>query len=106
MTAVELKNRIMLRVYMIYAFRKLRQPILAEAFLLAISFALLSILVSLPHIISNIILTQGSPAFFLDAFTKAQVFVKLIVLTGIITTTIFVWNVSRRTTNLIRTRLS
>lgn len=106
MTHIALKTRIMLGVYVLYVVRRIRSPFVGELFVLGISFAILSFLVSLPHVISNIILTRGSYVFLFDAFQKADMVVELIVLSAFISGCFFVRNITLFTTEKFKNRLA
>ncbi|MFZ2621079.1 MAG: hypothetical protein WAX85_01080 [Minisyncoccia bacterium] len=99
-----LKQRVMFGVYAIYIIRKLRTPLLGELFIMTAFFAVLSFFVSLPNIFSNIILTRGSYDFLVDALTKTDLLVKLMLLPVAITSLFFIKNLSFYTTNYIKTR--
>lgn len=73
MTHIELKNKIMMRVYMLYAFRRLQEPFVAETVLLFASFGLLFFSVSVSHIIANFaILPHNFFAFSNFAFVAIR----------------------------------
>ncbi len=64
MTHIELKKKIMMRVYMLYAFRRLQEPFAAEILLLIVSMTFLFFFVSVSHVIANFaILPHNFSAF-------------------------------------------
>ncbi len=99
-----LKMRVMIGVYTLSIIRRLKSPFIGELFALGILCASLSFLVSLPHVISNIILTRGSYSFFVDAFSKTHMMVKLIVLSAAASGALFLRNVTMFTTDKLKAR--
>jgi uncharacterized membrane protein YkgB len=106
MTELTLKTRVMLGVYTLFIIRRLRSPFIGELFVLGILCASLSFLVSMPHVIENIMITRGSYSFFVDAFTKTQMTVKLLVLSAAVSCGFFVRNITVFTTNLVKERFA
>jgi uncharacterized membrane protein YwzB len=101
-----LKQRVMFGVYVTYIIRKLKTPLWGELFIITVFFAVLPFFVSLPHVVSNIILTRGSYNFLFDAFIKTNTVVKSMLLLVAVTELFFVKRLSSYTTNLIRARLA
>ncbi len=104
MTQLTLKGRTMFGVYLLYIIRRLRSPFVGEIFALGVFSFLLSLLVSVPHVISNIMLTRGSYAFFIDAFLKTHTTVKLLVVSALLACGLFVRNVTVFTMSRMKQR--
>ncbi len=104
MTSLTIKTRVMLGVYTLYILRRLRSPFVGELCALGMLFASLSFLVSLPHVISNIILTRGSFTFMIDAFLKTDIAVELLVISAALACGLFVRNITVFTTEKFKGR--
>ena len=104
MIQLTLKGKTMLGVYTLYIIRKLKSPFVGEIFALGIFSALLSLMVSVPHIISNIILTHCSYSFFIDAFSKTHTVVKLLFVSAILACGLFVRNITVFTVDMVKER--
>ncbi len=96
----------MLGVYGLFVIRRLKSPIVGELFALGVLFAALSLMISLPSVLSNIMLTHGSYTFLIDAFTKTAITVKLIVISAALACGLFVRNITVFTTNKVKSRLA
>jgi|SRR5579872_4845088 len=104
MMRLTLKTRVMLGVYTVYIIRRLKSPFVGELFVLTLLFGILSFLVSLPHVLSNIMLTRGSYTFFVDAFSKTHMTVKLILVSALASGLLFLRNVTVFTTSRLKQR--
>ena len=106
MKILTLQKRIMWRVYLLYFVRKLKTPFVPELIVICGLSIALSFLVSFPSVFSNVLLTHGSYHFLTDAFLKAGMTVKLILLSTVIVTLFFLHDLGLYTNNLIRTNLA
>ena len=97
---MNMKNRILLGVYAIYCMRKLRSPLVAESFVFAIIAAILLYFVSVPSVLTNMSASENSYHYFIMAFSGTNFVVQSILVAGLITTAIFVRNLTFRTTRL------
>jgi formate/nitrite transporter FocA (FNT family) len=78
-----LKHRIMFRVYCVYAWRKLRSPFVAESLAMGTLAFVLFVVVSVPHVVSNMLASPDAYRYFMFAFSSADHLVQaLLVLTG------------------------
>lgn len=78
---IELKKRIMMKVYMIYTIKRLREPFAAELLLLVVSLSLLFFFVSVPHVIANTPLSfYGFSHFVFIAIRNTEFIVQAILL--------------------------
>jgi hypothetical protein len=89
MTENVFKKRIMRRVYLLYAIRKIRGPILSKFILFSLFLLALSSLVSIPSIISNMPLSAGAlydflVAAFLNTHFTVQAILTLMMIAGIL----------------------
>lgn len=79
MTHIELKKKIMLKVYTIYVFRRLREPFATEILLLLVSSFFLVFFVSIPHVLGNIPFNPtGFSHFAYVAVTNTSLIVQFI----------------------------
>ncbi len=97
-----LKNRIMLGVYILYVIRKLKNPYVMPVLFLGLFFLPLTFLVSIPSVVSNIILTGGSYSFVSDAFSKTDMVVQALVLLSFISGLVYMSKISTHTIGFIR----
>ena len=97
-----LKNRIMVGVYLLYVIRKLKNPYILPFLFFGLFISTLSFLVSIPSVISNLILTGGSYSFVSDAFTKADLIVQVLVLMLFVCALIYLRKASLYTITFIR----
>ena len=95
---IDLKRKIMLRVYAIFIIRKLKNPFVLEVLIFALSFLTLTYLVSIEHIIANTPHDiYGFYRFSLSAFLGTKYTVKAIVLVAIFILGIWFKNMARFT---------
>lgn len=99
-----LKQRIMAGVYLLYIIRIMKSRFVGPLFVVAVFFVTLSFMVSIPHIISNLIVAHGSYAFVSDAFSKAGIVAKLLAVSSVVPTIFFVRNLGVYTTERIKER--
>jgi hypothetical protein len=79
-----LKNRIMLGVYAVYTVRWLRNPLVGEAAVFAILAIALSIFVSIPSVVSNMLDAESSYRYFLAAFYETELLVQLVTISTLV----------------------
>ena len=80
MNLLNLKSRIMSRVYVYYALRKLCHPLALEVAFFCASVAMIPLFVSIPHVLANTPRTfEGFFNFGLVAFRNTQFVVQAIV---------------------------
>ena len=96
----------MFGVYGLFIIRRLKNPFVGELFALSILFVALSFLISLPHVIANIMLTGSSYTFLIDAFTKTAITVKLIVISAALACGLFVRDITIVTVNQLKQRFA
>ena len=95
---LDIKRKIMFRVYAIFIIRKLKNPIVLEMLIFALSFLTLTYMVSLEHIIANTPHDlNGFYHFSLSAFLGTKYMVKAIVLVSIFIIGIWLKNMARFT---------
>ena len=95
MKILTMKNKIMFGVYLMYAMRKLKGPFVAETFTFAILAIILSVFVSVPSILSNMLSSPNFYRYFLIAFSNTTLMVQLILVASIIIATKAVFTFSR-----------
>ena len=78
MILMDMKNRILLSVYAIYCMRKLRNPLIAEPLVLAILMIVLFYFVSVSNVLKNMLVSESSYTYFLNAFSEADLLIQLI----------------------------
>ena len=104
------KFKVMCGIYTLYIVRKFKTPFVGELFVLAFCMSVLSLFISLPHVIDNMLASTysggGSYTFFTTAFSKTQTSVKLITLASLAALVLFVRNIMLTTTGLIRNRFA
>jgi len=80
----EIQRRVMRRVYMIYALRKLSEPIFIKSALFAAFLVAFASIVSVSHVLSNVSASAQNMEqvfnFFTAAFSNSMFTVKLIIL--------------------------
>ncbi|OHB17322.1 MAG: hypothetical protein A2544_01550 [Candidatus Zambryskibacteria bacterium RIFOXYD2_FULL_43_10] len=83
MTLMNMKNRIMLSVYLEFFMRKLNNPFISESLIFITLAVILSIFVSVPSVISNMFISGNYYRYFIMAFSGTDLLVQMIlVLTG------------------------
>ena len=91
MNTFDLKKRIMMRIYLIFAIRKIKEPLYFKILVLAAALAATGSLVSLGSIITNMPI---EPVALFDfgttAFANTQLVVKIMTLVGLVTGTFLV----------------
>lgn len=94
MILINMKNKILLSVYAIYCVRKLKNPFIAEFFVLLISATILLYFVSVPSVVTNMQASENSYRYFLTAFSSADLLVKSVFVLLGITGLFFVRNIT------------
>lgn len=97
MTIFTMKNRIMLGVYLIYSMRRLKSPFIAESFIFVILAIILSIFVSVPSVLSNMLDSGDSYHYFILAFSNTELLVQAVLVLSGLTTLFFMRNIPLRT---------
>ena len=88
-----LKRKIMIRVYMLFIIRKLKNPVAFEISIFAIAFLLISYMVSIQSVIANTPRDMGGfYHFWINAFFGTKLLVKTAVLAMIVVAGIFIKN--------------
>ena len=104
MTILTMKNRIMFGVYFLYSMRKLKNPFIAESFVFVMLAIILSIFISVPNVLSNMLHSESFYHYFIIAFSNTELLVQTsLVLTGI-TILFFVRNITVHA--ILKTRLA
>lgn len=93
MIFINMKNRILFGVYIIYCMRKLRHPLVAESLILTILAAVLSYFVSISSVLENMLASENSYAYFVNAFSEAELFIQFVFLSVGIISIFFVRNI-------------
>jgi hypothetical protein len=105
MTFIDLKKRIMIRVYALYALRKAREPFIAELLLLMFCMTLLSFFVSLSHVMANTPRDVGGFSNFLFvAVRDTRLVVQAILLSMLVAFGLLIRNSISRFSNVFRGR--
>ncbi len=94
MRILNLKNRIMLRVYAIYCARKAASPFVGESLAFAILAALLSIFVSIPNVLANLFNAGDFYNFFIAAFARTDLIVQMILVLVLIPVIFFIKDIA------------
>jgi len=96
MTLMNMKNRIMLSVYLEFFMRKLNNPFISESLIFLTLAVILSIFVSVPSVISNMFISENYYQYFIMAFSGTDLLVQMIlVLTGLMIL-FFIKNITSR----------
>jgi hypothetical protein len=104
---IQLRARIMRRVYFAYMFRKARQPAALQLGSLLVLAVISSFLISIKNIftnVSSIHTAKGFVRFFTDAFVHTQVIVQVIAVAGILVALAFIANVAWKVTSTVTHR--
>ena len=104
MTILTMKNRIMLGVYLIYAVRKLKSPLVAESVTFAILATILSVFVSVPNVLSNMLDSGNFYRYFITAFSNTNLLVQSVLILVVATLIFFVRNITVHA--ILKTRLA
>lgn len=99
-----LKNQIMFGVYTMYVVRKIKNPYVFPLLAVGGFFAFLSFLISVPSVISNLILAGGSYYFLSDAFSKADAVVQIVLCLFLISLVLYLKKVGIYTIDVIKER--
>ncbi len=83
---MSMKNRIMFGVYLVYLIRKFKTPFIAESFVFAAFALLLSVFVSVPSVLSNMMSSPDFYRYIIIAFSNTTLMVQLIVVLSLIVT--------------------
>lgn len=75
-----LKNKIMFGVYVMYALRKMRSPLVAETLVLATIAIVISAFVSVPSVIANMSNSASFYRYFMVAFSNTTVLVQMMLI--------------------------
>ena len=93
---MNMKNRIMLSVYLEFFMRKLNNPFISESLIFLTLAVILSIFVSVPSVISNMFISENYYQYFIMAFSGTDLLVQMIlVLTGLMIL-FFIKNITSR----------
>src|SRR3989344_1644434 len=92
MTIFTIKNRIMFGVYFMYSMRKLQSPFVAESFVFAILAMILSIFISVPSVLSNMLDSGNFYRYFVMAFSNTELLVQTILILTVFIVLLFVRN--------------
>lgn len=79
MIAINMKNRIMFGVCLMCLTRKIKKPYVAESSVFVILAVILSILVSVPSVLSNMIGSGNLAHYFVIAFSSTELMVQTII---------------------------
>lgn len=101
-----MKKKIIFGVYIIYFARKLRSPFLAESFVMLGLAVLLSYIVSIPHIVSNMKNCTNIYHYFILSFSKTALLVKLIIVSAVGTAIFFMRNLTVHTSSFIKNKFA
>ena len=81
---IQLKKRIMRRVYIISVMRRVFHPVVLKGVILVIFVVVGNILVSVPNVINNMLLASDTKInFLLEAFSQTETLVQMISLGSI-----------------------
>lgn len=94
MIFINMKSRILLSVYGIYCLRKLKSPLIAESFVLAVLATILFYFVSISSFLTNMQASEDSYHYFLTAFSNADLLVQLILVSVGVTGLFLVRNIT------------
>ena len=94
MMILNMRNRILLSVYAIYCMRKLKSPMIAESFVLAILATFLFYFVSVPSVLTNMQSSENSYRYFLSAISEADLMIKGVLVAAGITSLLFIRNIA------------
>lgn len=104
MTTLNIKNKIMFQVYLVYLLRKLTSPFIAEAVLFLVLAASLLFFVSVPSVFSNMLASGHFYHYMVTAVFQADFLVKTILVLSGATAIFFVRNITVHT--LFKERLA
>ncbi len=105
MILVNIKTRILFGVYAIYCIRKLKHPLVAESLILTILTAILFYFVSISSVLENMLTSENSYAYFVNAFSEAELLIQFILLSVGVISLFFVRNIASYSSEF-RRRLS
>lgn len=94
MITFDMKSRIMFGVYLIYSLRKVTNPFVAESLIFVVLGSVLSILVSIPSVLSNMYGSESFYQYFMSAFSSTDLIVKSILILTALTLFLFFRNVT------------
>src|SRR3989344_711138 len=98
MTILNMKKRIMIGVYLMYSLRKLsaswRKPFIAESSFFIILAIILSVFVSVPSVLSNMLESGSFYRYFLMAFSHTSSIVQMTLILSGLTAIFFVRNIT------------
>lgn len=78
MLTLNMKNRIMFRIYLIYIMRKFQSPFMAPALALTILTFVLFYFVSVPNVFSNMMESGSFSKYLMIAFSNTTLVVQII----------------------------
>lgn len=93
-------RRVMGRIYLVYFLRKLSRPVVIESILLGLCVVIISLMVSLNHIIVNAERVPDAPTvlplfrFFWSAFWDTTNIVKILCIALVLTSMTFIYSIS------------
>jgi len=94
MTIFTTKNRIMFGVYLMYSMRKLQSPFVAESFAFAALALILSVFVSVPSVLSNMLDSSSFYRYFMISFANTEFLVQAVLIATAATFLFFVRNLT------------
>jgi len=81
---IQLKKRIMRRVYIISVMRQMFNPVVLKSIMLVVFVVVASLLVSIPNVINNMLLASDTKIdFILEAFIQTETLVQMVLLGSI-----------------------
>ena len=87
MKILNMKNRIMFGVYLLYFVRKLKKPFVLESSAFIVLALVLFSFVSVPHVLSNMFQSGDLSRYFISAFSNTTLMVQMILVLGLATAT-------------------
>ena len=86
MISLNLKNRILLRVYALFLLRQMKNSIVIESLVFAVLMCALFFIVSVPSVLSNIWTSGNIYRYLISAVSEADLAVQLILVSVVIVT--------------------
>lgn len=84
MIILNLKNRIMSRIYLVYCLRQLKNPLLTNILVLMALTAVLFVFVSVPSVLSNMLNSGSFYNYFITAFFNTNLAIQtMLILVGL-----------------------
>lgn len=86
----------MFGVYLLYSMRKLKNPFIAESFVFVVLAIILSIFVSVPSVLSNMLDSGSFYHYFIMAFSNTELLIQTILVLSGLTILFFMKNIPLR----------